>query len=439
MTLLRATPRGSLRGEVRAPGDKSISHRALIVAALAAGDSRISGLLESDDVLRTAAALRALGAHLERLDAGAWRVAGLGVGGLREPETVLDLGNSGTGVRLLMGVAAAHPFTTFFTGDDSLVRRPMARVADPLRRMGANILTREGQRLPLAVRGAATPIPVEVELPVASAQVKSALLLAGLGAAGLTTVVEPCATRDHTERLLVRFGADVRSGAVGAGRHVTVVGDAELTPCTVDVPGDPSAAAFPVVAALTVPGSEVRVRDVGVNATRTGLFDTLREMGADLEFGNPREVSGEPVADLVARASRLVGVTVPPARAPAMIDEYPALAVAAAAAEGDTRMCGLAELRVKESDRLHATAAGLAACGVAARVEGDDLVVSGCGGAPLGGGAVAAPFDHRIAMAFLVLGVSARKAVTVEGAEAVSTSFPGFAAQMAVLGADIAP
>lgn len=440
VTQLRASSRGSLLGTVSVPGDKSISHRALILAALAAGDSRISGLLESDDVLRTAVALRSMGAHVERLpgEDGSWRVAGLGVGGLREPEAVLDLGNSGTGVRLLMGVAAAHPLTAFFTGDDSLVQRPMARVAEPLRRMGAHILAREGTRLPLAVTGAEMPVPVDVELAQPSAQVKSAILLAGLGTPGETTVVEPLPTRDHTERLLGRFGADVWSAAAGSGRRITVVGEAELVPCAVEIPGDPSAAAFIAVAALTVPGSDVRVPGVCVNPTRTGLFDTLLEMGADLRFENPRQVGGEPVADLAVRASRLAAVTVPAERAPALIDEYPALAVAAAMAEGETRMQGLGELRVKESDRLAATAAGLGACGVAARIDGDDLVVTGCEGSPPGGGTVSAPWDHRIAMAFLVLGLAARAPVVVEGVEAVSSSFPGFAARMAELGADIA-
>ena len=441
MTQLRANPTHGLLGTARVPGDKSISHRALILAALAAGDSRISGLLESEDVLATANALGALGAHVERLDgdSNTWRLAGLGLGGLFEPEGVLDLGNSGTAARLLMGVVAGHDFTAHFTGDESLLRRPMDRVAAPLRRMGARIEGRDGDRLPLSVTGAEPPVPIEYELPMASAQVKSAVLLAGLAAPGETTVIEPLPTRDHTERLLQRFGAEVRVEEVGAGRRVTVVGEPELVPAVVRVPGDASSAAYPVVAALLTRDSEVRIEGVGVNPLRRGLFDTLIEMGADLAFENERDEDGEPVADIVARSSELAGVDVPAERAPAMIDEYPVLAVAAAAAAGATRMAGVGELRVKESDRLAAIIGGLGASGVEARAEGETLVVDGAGGKIGGGGTVAAPFDHRVAMAFVVLGLAARAPVTVTGAESIASSYPDFAGRMAALGADIAP
>ena len=437
MTQLRASPSGSLRGVIRVPGDKSISHRALILGALAVGDTHISGLLESEDVLCTAAALRALGAHVERLGGNAWRVSGLGIGGLREPSTVLNLGNSGTGVRLLMGVAAAHPFPTFFTGDVSLVQRPMTRVAHPLSRMGANILARGDGRLPLVVTGTESLIPIVYELPVPSAQVKSAILLAGISAPGETTVIEPQTTRDHTERLLRRFGANVQTEALGSGNRVTVVGEPELVPAAVDVPGDASSAAFAVVAALLTPDSEVRIEGVGMNPHRTGLFETLREMGADLSASNERSAGGEPVADLTARTSALTGITLPTERVPVMIDEFPILAVAAASASGETRMEGLGELRVKESNRLAATALGLDAAGVPASIDGDTLVVQGLGEAPPGGGSIAAPHDHRIAMAFLVLGLTAKAPMIVDGSEAIDTSFPGFADLLAELGANL--
>jgi 3-phosphoshikimate 1-carboxyvinyltransferase len=441
LTQLRANPSSGLRGAARVPGDKSISHRALILAALAAGDSRISGLLESEDVLANAGALRALGAHVERLDGGdnAWRVAGLGIGGLFEPDRVLDLGNSGTAVRLLMGVVAGHDFTAHMSGDDSLRQRPMDRVAAPLRQMGARIEGRDGDRLPLSVTGTEPLVPIEYELPVASAQVKSAVLFAGLAAPGETTVVESLPTRDHTERLLPRFGAEVRVEKSGAGHRITVVGEPELVPAVVLVPGDASSAAYPVVAALLTRDSQVRIESVGINPLRRGLFDTLVEMGADLVFENERDVDGEPVADIVARSSELRGVEVSAERAPAMIDEYPVLAVAAAAATGPTRMAGVGELRVKESDRLAAIIAGLGASGVEARAEGEALVVEGTGGAIPGGGSVTASFDHRIAMAFLVLGLAARAPVTVDGTESIDSSYPGFAGQMSDLGADITP
>ncbi len=352
-TPLVATSGSPLEGRCRVPGDKSISHRALILGGLAVGPTRVSGLLEGEDVLCTAAAMRALGAVVEREGLGAWRIDGCGVGGLAEPTDILDLGNSGTGARLLMGAVAGHPFTSFFTGDASLRRRPMARVATPLTQMGARIVARDGGRMPLAVVGAQTPIPISYRLPVASAQVKSAVLLAGLHAPGETIVEEPLASRDHTERLMRHFGASVVVEATQAGgRRIRLTGQPELTGADLVVPGDPSSAAFPAVAALIVPGSKITIEGVGLNPLRAGLYQTLAEMGADIEFANQRVEGGEPVADLVVRASRLKGVTVPAERAPSMIDEYPVLAVAAAFAEGRTVMHGLSELRVKESDRL---------------------------------------------------------------------------------------
>ncbi|MGE5506745.1 MAG: 3-phosphoshikimate 1-carboxyvinyltransferase [Actinomycetota bacterium] len=429
---------GPLSGTARVPGDKSISHRALMFGALAVGESVVEGLLEGDDVLRTAAAMRALGAEVERTGEGTWRLHGRGVGGLAEPADVLDMGNSGTGARLLMGLVATHPFTTLFTGDASLRSRPMKRVSDPLARMGARFVGRDGGRLPLAVVGAAAPLPITYELPVASAQVKSAVLLAGLNAPGETTVIEREATRDHTELMLRHFGAQVRVEHLDDGRRaITVTGFPELTGRHMVVPADPSSAAFPVVAALLVAGSELRLPGVGVNPLRTGLYQTLREMGADIHFDAMREEAGEPVADLVVRSSALTGVEVPAARAPSMIDEYPILAMAAACAHGTTRMHGLAELRVKESDRLAAIARGLAACGVSVEEERDSLTVHGLGRPPKGGATIAVALDHRIAMSFLVLGMVAEEPVTVDDAEAIDTSFPGFGQLMNGLGAKI--
>ena len=426
---------------MRVPGDKSISHRALILGALAAGRTAVSGMLEGDDILATAGALRALGAQIERGKDGRWLVDGPGLGALREPASVLDLGNSGTGARLMMGVVANHPFTSFFTGDASLCKRPMARVAEPLRRMGAQILSRSGNRLPLAVTGSDEPTPIEYTLPVPSAQVKSAILLAGLGTSGETTVIEPEATRDHTERMLRRFGATVRvSDETIDGkkmRRITVVGEPELRPSAVVVPGDPSSAAFLAVAALILPGSEVRIENVGMNPLRTGLFDSLLEMGADIRFENQREKDDEPTADMIVRASALKAIKVPASRAPSMIDEYPIFAVAAALARGTTRMEGLAELKVKESDRLSAIAKGLRACGAKVAEDGDALTVEGSGGALSGGTNVDAALDHRIAMAFLIAGLASKSAVTVEGTETIATSFPGFAALMEGLGATL--
>jgi 3-phosphoshikimate 1-carboxyvinyltransferase len=435
---LRARPAGPLTGEARVPGDKSLSHRALMLAALAVGEAAIDGLLEGEDVLCTARALQALGVPLERLRAGSWRVAGVGIGGLAEPEDVLDMGNAGTGARLLLGLLAGHPFTAFLTGDASLRARPMRRVTGPLGRMGARFLARSGDRLPLAVQGSAELVPIRHRLEVASAQVKSAVLLAGLHAPGETTVIEPEPTRDHTERLLRHLGATVRIEEDALGRAVTVTGQAELVARDIRVPADPSSAAFPVVAALLHEDSAITVKEVTVNPLRTGLYETLREMGADLGFESKGELSGEPVADLVVRASTLRGIEVPPERAPSMIDEYPVLAVAAAFAEGTTVMRGIGELRVKESDRLATMAEGLAACGVKVEVGEDSLVVHG-GGRPPGGAVIDARLDHRIAMSFLVLGGAALDAVTVRGAESIDTSFPGFAGLLNRLGARIEP
>jgi 3-phosphoshikimate 1-carboxyvinyltransferase len=409
-----------------------------MLGSLAVGETRIEGLLEGEDVLRTAAAMRAMGAEVERTAPGSWRVAGVGVGGLAEPEDVLDMGNAGTGARLLMGVLAGHDMTAFLTGDASLRSRPMARVATPLAEMGARILARDGCRLPLAVVGAADPMPLDYRLPVPSAQVKSAILLAGLSAPGETCVIEPEPTRDHTERMLRHFGGTVRMESDAAGaRRVTLVGQPELTAADVVVPRDISSAAFPIVAALIVRNAEVVLPGIGLNPHRNGLLETLIEMGASLDECNPRDVAGEPVADLVVRSGPLRGVTVPAERAPSMIDEYPILAVAAAFAAGETRMCGLSELRVKESDRLAAIADGLRANGVEVAIEGDDLIVTGRGEQPKGGGLVEARHDHRIAMSFLVMGMGAQEAVFLDDMSSVDTSFPGFADLMNGLGGNI--
>ncbi len=424
---LTSAPTGPLRGMFAVPGDKSISHRAIMLAASAVGETAISGLLEAADVLATVAAMRALGATIER-DGGVWRVQGRGVGGLVEPATVLDFGNSGTGARLVAGLCASHPFTSFLTGDASLNGRPMRRITVPLSEFGAHFVSRSGDRLPLAVRGAADPRPIRYALPVASAQVKSAILLAGLNAPGATTVIEPQPTRDHTERMLRHFGAEVRTAVGDEGAlHIILTGQPELIAGgEISVPGDFSSAAFPLVAALVTPGSRVTVPGVGINHHRTGLMTTLREMGADLTAVNERDAGGEPVADLRASASTLDGVDVPAERVPSMIDEFPILAVAAARARGLTRLTGLAELRVKESDRLAAIARGLSANGVAVEAGADWLTISGNGAPPAGGGSVTTAFDHRIAMAFLVLGGAARAPVTIDCGAAIATSFPGF-------------
>lgn len=426
-------------GTVRVPGDKSISHRAIMLGAVAIGETVITGLLEGEDVLATAAAVNAMGAHAERLGDGRWRVLGRGVGGLGEPDGILDMGNAGTGARLLMGLVAGHPMTATFTGDASLCRRPMGRITKPLEAIGARFHGREGGFLPITVEGAKAPVPIEYELPVASAQVKSAILLAGLNTPGVTTVIEPVPTRDHTENMLRHFGAQIETMETqDGGRRIALTGQPELEARNVAVPTDISSAAFPMVAAMLVPGSEVVLQDVGLNPLRTGLLDTLIEMGAEIDLQNQHDNAGEPVADLVVRASSLNGITVPADRAPRMIDEYPVLAIAAALATGVTRMEGLAELRVKESDRLAAVARGLQGAGVKVE-EGDDyLVVHGnAGTAPAGGALIKVDLDHRIAMAFLVLGLVTEAPITIDDGAAMDTSFPGFADLMNGLGAAI--
>lgn len=427
---------GPLRGSVTVPGDKSISHRALMLSALAVGESRVEGLLEGEDVLATAAALRAMGAHIVR-DADAWRIHGVGVGGLLQPEAALDMGNSGTSTRLLMGLIASHAITATFTGDASLSKRPMNRVIEPLALMGADVTASPGGRLPLMLRGLCPAVPISYRLPVASAQVKSAVLLAGLNIPGCTTVIEPVATRDHSERMLKGFGAElsVDEDADGA-RVITIRGEAELKPQHIVVPGDPSSAAFPVVAALLVPGSEVTVANVGLNPTRAALFDVLQAMGGNIEFANRRQVGGEPVADIVVRHSVLKGIETPVETVAAMVDEYPILFVAAALAEGRTVARGLEELRVKESDRIAVMAEGLRAIGARVEELEDGLIIEGTGGDPLPGGAtIAARLDHRIAMSFAVAGLVSKAAVTIDDIGPVATSFPGFTKLMTDLGA----
>ena len=434
---LTARSAGRLAGRARVPGDKSISHRALILGALSVGGTAIAGLLEGEDVINTGRAMRTLGATVERIGKGAWRVHGVGVAGFAEPKAPLDFGNSGTGCRLVLGAVAGCPVTATFDGDASLRTRPMRRVLDPLERMGAHATqVADGGRLPLTVHGARDPIPIVYEPPAASAQLKSAVLLAGLAAPGETVVIEGEATRDHTERMLRHFGADVRVEKAGAhGCRVTLKGQPELVAAPVTVPADPSSAAFPLVAALIVPGSEVVLDGVMLNPLRAGLLATLREMGATIEELDRRNEGGEDVADLRIRAGLLKGVDVPPERAPAMIDEYPVLAVAGAFAEGTTRMRGLKELRVKESDRLAATAAMLRISGVAVEIEGDDLIVHGRGRAA-GGGLVATHMDHRIAMSALVMGLASEQPVRVDDTAFIATSFPGFVEMMRGLGGD---
>lgn len=418
------------------PGDKSISHRALMLAALAVGESRIQGLLEGEDVLATAAAMRSMGAAIERSDNGAWTIHGVGVGGLLQPSQALDMDNSGTSTRLLMGLVASHPITAAFTGDASLSLRPMARVIEPLSRMGADITASPGGKLPLMVRGLCPAVPIAYTLPVASAQVKSAILLAALNTPGVTRVVEPVPTRDHSERMLAGFGADLSVEDSPEGRVISLTGEAELRPQNITVPGDPSSAAFWLVAASVVPGSDLLVRNVGLNPTRTGLLTALRLMGADIAEEHPRTVGGEPVADLRVRHAPLTAIEVAPELAPSMIDEYPALFVVAAFANGRTVARGAHELRVKESDRIAAMRAALEANGVAAEEYDDGLAIQGTGGDPLpGGGLVETRLDHRIAMSMAVAGLHARRAITLDDAGPVATSYPGFFAQMEVLSA----
>jgi len=437
-TPLSARRGGSLSGRARVPGDKSISHRALILSAMTVGESTVAGLLEGEDVLNTAQAMRDLGARLTRGDDGIWRIHGVGVGGFAAPEKPLDFGNSGTGCRLVLGAVAGCAIKAIFDGDASLRKRPMRRVLDPLARMGARVIEEaEGGRLPLTIQGARDPIPIEYESPVPSAQLKSAVLLAGLAAPGETTVIEAEASRDHTERMLKHFGARIVTKPHGEhGRRIVLQGQPELEPANIVVPADPSSAAFPMVAALIVPGSELVLENVMTNPLRTGLFTTLREMGAVIETIATRD-DGEEIADLRVVASKLKGVDVPPERAPSMIDEYPILAVAAAFAEGTTRMRGLKELRVKESDRLEATAAMLRNNGVAVEIEGDDLIVHGKGMAP-GGGEVLTHMDHRIAMSALAMGLASEQPVRIDDSAFIATSFPGFVELMRRLGGDLA-
>lgn len=419
-----------LKGRIAIPGDKSISHRALMLSALAVGTSRVTGLLEGHDVLATAAAMRGMGATIERREDGEWMIDGVGVGGLLQPHEALDMGNSGTSTRLLMGLVASHPITVTFIGDASLSGRPMGRVIEPLSQMGTDIVSSPGGRLPLMVRGLAPAIPLSYRLPMASAQVKSAVLLAGLNTPGITEVIEPIPTRDHSERMLKGFGADLNVETDGDGtRRIRIRGEAELRPQTIAVPGDPSSAAFFIVAALIVPGSDVVIANVGLNPTRAGLVEVLQAMGGDIELLDPREVGGEPVADLRVRHSALKGIEVDPAIAPSMIDEYPILFVAAALAEGRTVTTGLEELRVKESDRLAVMAAGLTAIGARVGESADGLAIDGTGGDPLPGGAtIAGHLDHRICMSFAVAGLVGKAPVTIDDMGPVATSFPNFEA-----------
>lgn len=435
--LRSARPAAGLAGTARIPGDKSISHRSLMFGALAVGETRISGLLEGEDVLRTAAAMRALGAHVEH-NGTQWIVAGRGIGGLAEPADILDMGNSGTAARLLCGILASHNIFSVMTGDASLRRRPMRRVTDPLAACGATFHAREGGRLPLAIEGAQDALPLDYDVPVPSAQVKSAVLLAGLNARGTTRVREAQATRDHTENMLRHFGATVSVETDGSARIITLQGQPELRAADIAVPGDSSSAAFPLVAALITPGSSIELRGIGLNPLRTGLFATLREMGAHIAVRNPRTEGGEPVGELLITHTELRATDVPPERAPSMIDEYPVLAVAAACAHGTTRMRGLKELRVKESDRLFATAALLSENGVKVEIDNDDMIVHGMERPP-GGACVRTHMDHRIAMSALVLGLATQQPVAVDDAAFIDTSFPGFVALMNTIGAAITP
>lgn len=433
---LTALPSGPLSGVAEVPGDKSVSHRSLILGAMCIGETTITGLLEGDDVLDTAKAMRAFGATVARDADGTWRVQGVGVGGFAEPDGVIDCGNSGTGVRLIMGAMATQPITATFTGDASLNSRPMARVTDPLALFGAEAVGRSGGRLPMTIVGASDPVPVRYVVPVPSAQVKSAVMLAGLNAPGQTVVIEKEATRDHTERMLAGFGAEVQVQETDEGREITLTGQPELQPQVIAVPRDPSSAAFPVAAALLAPGSDVLVPGIGLNPTRAGLYTTLREMGADITFENERIEGGEPVADLRVRYGPLKGIAVPPERAPSMIDEYPILSAIAATATGKTVMAGIKELRVKESDRIDAMARGLEACGVTVEETEDSLTVHGLGAGNVPGGATCeSRLDHRIAMSFLCLGFGAQQPITVDDAGPVATSFPIFRDLMTGLGA----
>jgi len=438
VNLITSSSAQALSGKGHVPGDKSISHRALLISALAAGETRISGLLEGEDVVATVGAIRALGSSVVRDDNGTWHIFGCGLGALTEPKNILDMGNSGTACRLLLGLLASHPVTATLTGDASLRTRPMERVMRPLRNFGASFVGAMGGCLPLTITGAAEAMPIEYKIPVASAQIKSAVLLAGLNAPGRTVVIEPVSTRDHTEQLLRHFGADIKVEDIKAGaRCITISGETELLGCELHVPADFSSAAFLIVAALLVPGSKIHLSRVGLNPLRLGLVETLKEMGAAITELNVADDKGELVGDLAIKAAPLSGIEVPPERAPSMIDEYPILAVAAACASGTTVMRGISELRHKESDRLFSIAKGLAACGVKVEETEDSLTVHGAGKPPKGGVNIHADYDHRIAMAFLVLGMVSREPITVTGAATINTSFPSFVDVMNDLGADL--
>jgi 3-phosphoshikimate 1-carboxyvinyltransferase len=429
----RFLPVGPLKGTIRVPGDKSISHRSIMLGALAVGETKVSGLLEGEDVLATAAAMRAMGASVERVDEGEWRVNGVGVGALLQPEGPLEMGNSGTSTRLLMGLIASHPISAAFVGDASLSKRPMGRVMEPLSQMGAAFDASERGRLPLILRGASPAVPISYRLPVPSAQVKSAVLLAALNTPGVTTVIEPVPTRDHSERMLRGFGAELEVAVeAGGARIISLRGEAELKPQVIEVPGDPSSAAFFIVAALLVPGSDILIENVGLNPTRAGLIEVLRQMGGQIAELNAREVGGEPVADLRVKHSILKGIEVDPAVAPSMIDEFPALFVAAALAEGRTTTTGLDELRVKESDRLAVMATALRAAGARVEEHADGLSIDGSGGEPLNGtaGAIATHLDHRIAMSMATAGLASRNGVEVDDTRPIATSFPAFEAML---------
>jgi 3-phosphoshikimate 1-carboxyvinyltransferase len=428
----RFLPSGPLKGRIRVPGDKSISHRSLMFGALAVGETRVTGLLEGEDVMATAAAMRAMGATIEK-QGETWSIHGVGVGSLLQPLAPLEMGNSGTSTRLLMGLVASHPITAEFVGDASLSKRPMGRVTEPLSLMGADF---SGTTLPLTERGLSPAVPIEYRLPVASAQVKSAVLLAGLNTAGITTVIEPVPTRDHTERMLKGFGAELWVEEENGTRVIRICGEAELNPQSIEVPGDPSSAAFFAVAALIVPGSELTIENVGLNPTRAGLYEVLRQMGGSIEEVNRRDVGGEPVADLLVRHSPLRGIEVDPAIAPSMIDEFPVLFVAAALADGTTTTSGLGELRVKESDRLAAMAAALAGAGARVEEREDGLVIQGTGGEPLtGGNSVTTHLDHRIAMSMAIAGLASRDGVEVDDTRPIATSFPVFEGLLAEVSA----
>ena len=432
-----------LRGAVKVPGDKSISHRAVMFGGITVGETIISGLLQGEDVLHTAAAMRAMGAKIEMSDDGLCRIHGVGLGGLQTPNETLEMGNSGTSTRLLMGLVGGHHISARFTGDSSLTKRPMQRVITPLEMMGVRFESSKGGRLPLAVHGPEDVLAIEYELPKASAQVKSAILLAGMLGRGKTTVIENAPTRDHTEKMLAHFGVNIDVEDLGEGRKaISIVGEQELQPCAVDVPADPSSAAFPAVAALLREGSEITLSNVCVNPTRTGLYVVLKQMGADIEFAHERIEAGEPVADIVVRGTGpLKGIDVDPAFVPVMIDEFPILAMIAACAEGTTKMTGLAELRVKESDRLLMVAQGLEACGVSLEMGENNLTIHGTGKPPKGGAqgskVIETALDHRIAMSFLVLGSATDEPITVDDGSPINTSFPGFVALMNDLGTDI--